>query len=170
MNSRNDLPAYFAGFKQTGVGAEIGTQYGHFTLKLVEWGGTVLCVDTWLDSAIYVKAITNLWDTAATLWRIPSLSAARLLRDESLDWVYIDAAHNYTNISRDLKTWYPKVRRGGVFSGHDYVDGYFFNEQFNVKQAVDEFTFERNLDERLKVINGDCVEGLPFPSWYLEKP
>jgi predicted O-methyltransferase YrrM len=40
--------------------------------------------------------------------------------DNSLDFVYIDANHMKSQVVRDIQCWYPKVRRGGLVSGHDY--------------------------------------------------
>jgi hypothetical protein len=75
-------------------------------------------------------------------------AAARLFDDESFDWIYLDATHTYTEAKRDLETWYPKVRIGGLVSGHDYQ---FMHQEigagytFGVKDAVDEFASRRNL-------------------------
>jgi len=46
---------------------------------------------------------------------------ASIFVPENLDFVYIDGAHDYYNKTLDLKTWYPKVRIGGVIGGDDYV-------------------------------------------------
>lgn len=49
----------------------------------------------------------------------------RLLRDiadNSLDFVYLDGAHNYKNVFRELPAFYKKIRPGGVLAGHDYCD------------------------------------------------
>lgn len=50
-----------------------------------------------------------------------SVSAARAIKPESLDWVYIDAAHDHDGVARDLEAYYPKVKRGGVIAGHDFT-------------------------------------------------
>jgi hypothetical protein len=44
-----------------------------------------------------------------------------MIKNESLDFVYIDANHKYDAVKKDLELWYPKVRKGGVFAGHDYL-------------------------------------------------
>ena len=74
--------------------------------------------------------------------------AARHFADGTFDWIYLDATHTYAEAKRDLATWYPKVKVGGLVSGHDYQfqhqeigDGY----TFGVKDAVDEFAAKRNL-------------------------
>ena len=55
-------------------------------------------------------------------------------KDESIDFLFIDGDHNYDAVMKDLKFWYPKVKNGGIISGHDYmwVDA-------RVKRAVDQF-------------------------------
>ena len=46
--------------------------------------------------------------------------AARVL-DGSLDFCYIDAGnHSYERTLIDIRLWYPKVRPGGFFGGHDW--------------------------------------------------
>ena len=47
-------------------------------------------------------------------------AAATLFPDGHFDWVYLDATHTYAEAKRDLEVWYPKVRVGGLVSGHDY--------------------------------------------------
>lgn len=103
------------------------------------------CVDTWQGSTehknmvngrdIYQEFLTNIEPVKniITPYRMLSHEAAELFNDESLDFVFIDASHDYDNVMIDLKAWYPKVKKGGVFAGHDYPswDG--------VRRAVDEF-------------------------------
>ena len=42
--------------------------------------------------------------------------AAGRFVDGSLDVIYLDANHTYEFVLRDLYTWFPKLRRGGLFS------------------------------------------------------
>ncbi|MEV6280655.1 class I SAM-dependent methyltransferase [Nocardia sp. NPDC051832] len=48
-------------------------------------------------------------------------SAAGLFADASLDWVHIDARHDYDSVVADITAWRPKVRPGGWLSGDDYI-------------------------------------------------
>lgn len=66
--------------------------------------------------------------------RIPSPKAAEFFEDQSLDGVFIDAAHEYESVSADIMAWRPKVRSGGILAGHDYGNGWP-----GVRQAVQEF-------------------------------
>lgn len=49
-----------------------------------------------------------------------SVRAARLFSDASLDWVHLDARHDYASVKADIEAWLPKIRSGGWLSGDDY--------------------------------------------------
>jgi hypothetical protein len=50
-----------------------------------------------------------------------STKAAGAFRTKSIDFIYIDARHDYCGASADLDAFYPILRCGGLFAGHDYV-------------------------------------------------
>lgn len=52
--------------------------------------------------------------------RKPSIEAATLYLDDSLDFVFIDAGHTFADVDADIKAWLPKVRPGGMIAGHDF--------------------------------------------------
>eukprot|EP00439_Symbiodinium_sp_Y106_P086132 s102_g31.t1 len=52
-----------------------------------------------------------------------------------LGLVFIDGAHDFRSVAADIQHWAPRVRPGGVVSGHDYRLG----EAFNVVRAVHRF-------------------------------
>lgn len=85
-----------------------------------------------------------------------SVEAAQSFQDGSLDFVFIDANHNYDSIKEDIRAWYPKVRHAGLFSGHDYK-GFA-----GVQQAVNEFAAERNAEGFCTPIDSDI--------WFFIKP
>ncbi len=71
--------------------------------------------------------------------RETSLDAAKMFKDRSLDFVFIDADHNYESVKVDIAAWRSKVKPGGILAGHDYG-----NSQWpGVKQAVDEALGDR---------------------------
>ena len=62
-----------------------------------------------------------------------SWEAASLYEDHSLDFVWLDAGHDYEDIKKDIAAWYPKVKIGGTIAGHD------FTTAPGVSQAVREY-------------------------------
>jgi predicted O-methyltransferase YrrM len=71
--------------------------------------------------------------TSARLLTCTSEMAAKMFPDGSLDLVFIDGDHEYESVKADLQTWLPKVKPGGMISGHDYGGGHP-----GVPRAVDE--------------------------------
>jgi|TARA_Y100000310_G_C20670619_1_gene810066 hypothetical protein len=66
--------------------------------------------------------------------------AADLIKDNSLDFIYIDGNHQYEFVKSDLKNYYKKVKKGGFFGGHDYTNSQLtILENFGVFKAVNEF-------------------------------
>jgi predicted O-methyltransferase YrrM len=63
-----------------------------------------------------------------------STNAANMFQDKSLDFVYIDAAHDYENVKKDILAWLPKVKDGGYIAGHDYR----YDRNIGVYEAVND--------------------------------
>jgi hypothetical protein len=51
--------------------------------------------------------------------RLKGTEAARAFERESIDGVFIDASHERADVAEDIDVWTPKVRAGGIVSGHD---------------------------------------------------
>lgn len=68
------------------------------------------------------------------------------IKDESLDFCYIDGDHKYASVKLDIELCLPKVRINGILGGHD-----FHKDHTGVVKAVLE-KFDRN---RLFVSNRD---------------
>lgn len=64
--------------------------------------------------------------------------------DNSLDFVYIDGAHDYENVKKDIENYYKKVKLGGFIAGHDFsnLDN---NEHEGVVMAVINFTYNKHI-------------------------
>lgn len=97
-----------------------------------------------------------------------SLEAAKRFADESLDFVYIDAAHEYESVKEDIEAWAPKVRKDGLVMGHDYFNGthtglYGTQSAYGVKRAVQEW-ITKNKIRNLFLFAKDS-----FPSWMYVK-
>jgi len=39
----------------------------------------------------------------------------------AIDLLYIDASHHYDVVCDDIRLWYPKIKKGGIISGHDFT-------------------------------------------------
>ena len=49
-----------------------------------------------------------------------STEMSRNINNEELDFVYIDARHDYWGCMQDLISYWPKLKTGAIMSGHDY--------------------------------------------------
>lgn len=68
-----------------------------------------------------VKAITLKGNDRAVTYNETSVEASSRFADFSLDCVFIDGPHTFVNVKRDIQTWLPKIREGGIISGHDFT-------------------------------------------------
>lgn len=68
-----------------------------------------------------------------------SLEAVNDFPDSSLDFVYIDANHNFQNAANDIVEWSKKVKVGGIISGHDYLR-HRHQQNIHVYQVVNAYT------------------------------
>jgi hypothetical protein len=76
-----------------------------------------------------------------SLIRKTTTEAASEINDE-LDFVFIDALHTDEGVTEDLNHWFPKVRKGGMISGHDYNHSNFPG----VSDAVNRFASSNGLN------------------------
>jgi hypothetical protein len=82
----------------------------------------VIGVDTFNrpDRRDGVRAIAERFPDRCWLHEMTTVEAAPFVSDESLDFVFVDAGHSYAAVSADIDAWWPKVKPGGWFGGHDY--------------------------------------------------
>jgi predicted O-methyltransferase YrrM len=102
------------------------------------------CVDHWdveggLD--LFKENIKSLSHIITPIFS-DSVKGADLYEKESLDFVFIDAGHLYDEVLADMNAWYPKVKSGGTFAGHDYFPGSWDS----VVTAVHEWMGERSFE------------------------
>lgn len=89
--------------------------------------------DCWKRFQQGLKEQTKHVQKRAILLKMDTLDAAAAVGDGSLDFVFIDADHKYQSVKEDITAWSPKVKSGGLISGHDYGGAFK-----GVKRAVDE--------------------------------
>jgi cephalosporin hydroxylase len=71
------------------------------------------------------------YDSDITAIVLDSLSAAELFKDESCQFIFLDGAHGYENVKKEIELYVPKLKKGGYLGGHDYPDP-------NIERAVRE--------------------------------
>lgn len=150
---RDDMTKLFAelGFNK---GAEIGVERGLYSEVLAKANPALQlsCIDPWAVGAYeadihgvdreqeqydkrYQETVERLAPYTCTIIRKGSMEAVKDFADGSLDFVYIDANHDFVNFTNDLHYWKQKVRSGGIVSGHDYAN-YPFKKFNHVKRAL----------------------------------
>lgn len=132
---------------------------------------------------LYLQTIVRLMPYTGVarchIWRMTGKEAAKLLPQQSLDFVYLDARHDFESVYDDLLTWVPMVKPGGIIAGHDYIDGDItfdsvvdkqgnaakldvpVKTNFGVKRAVDKMA--QYMGWKVMVTSDDG----PFYSWYV---
>jgi hypothetical protein len=137
ITTRQEL---YCEFKKYGVGAEVGVCRGHNAMSLYQIAKPnkfYLC-DIWIDGENVPRHLDpSIWrdNNQAIVERVfedeistgvveihkdYGESFLATLPDNSLDWVYLDANHNYQPVSVELKLAIQKVKAGGFIAGHDY--------------------------------------------------
>ncbi len=202
LKDRHDLAKYL-NLNKCNVGIEIGSYEGEYAKYLLDnWNGHLYMVDIWrhLDENEYndisnqvdpietiSKVVNNLkgYENRTTLLRTDSKSATEIFKDDFFDFIYIDANHKYKYVLEDLLAWYPKLKVGGIFAGHDYIADYDENKSdqngdvpvwiyknnntndlqyagmFGVNKAIKEFSQKVNCEYK--------VTQEYFGTWYFKK-
>ena len=164
------------------VGAEIGVLSGESSEKTLEIMNMekLYLIDIWApyeEKGIiydytneYEKVVEKFKDNKKVIIKKQtSLDASKDFKDESLDFVYIDACHDYEKVKEDLNIWFKKVKKGGMLCGDDcdiwWVD---------VMRAIKEFARENKLEvfqmlTNKQNANGDVVSFIPS-DWIIIKP
>lgn len=111
---------------------EVGCYAGESSLIFGYHFNKIFCVDAWSsdlyknkyreDMSEVEKAFDRRMDELDNFTKMKMIStdAAKFFGEKSLDFVYIDASHNYRNVVRDIDAWLPKIKPGGFIGGHDY--------------------------------------------------
>lgn len=153
---------------QGGIVAELGVARGDFSAALLRNHpqiGKLYAIDKWNDErhpkSEKNAACRNLTDPRAVIVHQTFEQAAASPQFDGIefDLVYVDGyAHTGQDNGRTLDLWWPKVRPGGIFAGHDYDPHWP-----QTIQAVNTFAYGRNL-----ILN--TIHERPYNSWWIKKP
>jgi hypothetical protein len=150
--------------KNPEVGAEIGIKTGQMSIKVLSFLPSIktyYAIDPWKWYPDFKKMVNpkkqKRWnqkqmdaffdkfknDSKAfkdkiKILRMTSKEAAEHIPDGSLDFCFIDGNHAYEYVKEDIQLYLPKVKKGGLFGGHDYNLKLGGIHRGDVKKAVDE--------------------------------
>lgn len=157
-------------------GVELGVERGKYTEILAKAGLEVIAVDSWTAYSGYRDHVSQekldgfLEETKKRVagYNVKiikgfSLDVVKQFEDESLDFVYIDANHEFQNVTNDIAEWSKKVKKGGVVSGHDFkrFGGKYGLNSCHVKDVVQAWVRSHQIDLKLTEESN--------PSWYWVK-
>ena len=136
------------------VGAEIGVRMGTNSAAILARvpGVKLYCIDPWnaylrvtdsVQDRYYERCVRKLAGKNVELIKKTSMDAVGDFEDGSLDFVYIDGRHNFSNVLEDIICYYPKLKRGSICSGHDFYS--FFDS--GVINAVDAYCMGNNISK-----------------------
>ena len=113
---------------QNSIGAELGIWDGAFSRvisKIIE-PQLFYLVDTWIDMDLEERLTDNFIKRSKNSNYIKrketTESFLNSLEDNYLDWVFVDAAHDYDSVKTDLLLSKDKVKDDGYIMGHDYIN------------------------------------------------
>ena len=72
---------------------------------------------------VEVRDMLSVYGNRVELIRKTSVDAAPDFEDGCLDFVFIDAFHDYENCFNDISFWHHRVHKGGYVMGHDWEHG-----------------------------------------------
>lgn len=173
--NREGLAKLFAELEFSGI-AEVGVEQGEYSEVLARENpnAALFLVDAWKAYRGYRDHVSqakldgfyertaqridqfNRPTRRVELIRKYSVEAAHRWEDGLLDAVYIDANHEFSHVVADLAAWVPKVRVGGIVSGHDFFTS---GGPYHVPYAVRGFT------EAYKVSPWFVLRGDHTASW-----
>ena len=182
LTTRNDIGKVLDAMCLTGLGVEVGVAFGENAeailsaskltkLFLIDpWDyvpgentmGFVDAIKDWKGCFDYCAAKVAPFGDRAMMVRKSSAEALDGVPDGVFDFVYIDANHMRPMIDKDLAGWWPKVKKGGIFGGHDYHTVVEDEYRCDVKEAVDAFFKDKGYTIHVTTADKD-------PSWYVIK-
>jgi hypothetical protein len=181
LKHRYDIGEYLSSVRLNYKIVEVGVAYGqNAKLILDKWDGDKLyLVDPYVkqDISQYASNMENVDFDAMLKWATEHLEphkgrfefvrrfsndALSYFDDRSLDMVYLDGNHQNPVFENDFKGWIEKIKVGGIFGGHDYMDIDTPSYKCDVKSTVDDYVYHNAFD--LHLTNDD--DGVK--SWWIQ--
>jgi predicted O-methyltransferase YrrM len=169
LNTRNELHKIIP---PDAIGVEVGVAAGYFSDILLSSSNfkRLYSIDAWADhhdSKEYIQCVSTLakHGSSSVVMRMFFDDALAHFPDEFFDFVYVDGyAHTGQEDGQLFDDWYPKLKKGGIFSGHDYD-----NQKYpQTVVAVDRFA--ATVDKEVIVIPASCINVKDMhPGWYFIK-
>jgi hypothetical protein len=169
------------GFK---TGVEVGVHKGHFSEHILANSNIekMYSIDAWMEDEAttraarkkcehgkmelcYQETVSKLsrFGNRSVIIRDLSENAVKQFKNESLDFVYLDASHRFTGFTMDLINFWEKTKWGGLFAGDDYWRKY----RYEVAYTLNGFCMEK---KQLFFLTTEERQFPQFsPSWWLIK-
>ena len=184
MSSRKEFGKLIDGLNLK-IGVELGVAAGIFSDILLKNSNLekLFSIDRWNDhhneeEMKKAKTLLSVYKERSIILQTTFDKALNDFSDDYFDFIYIDGyAHTGQDNGKTLNDWYPKLKSGGIFAGHDYhprwtptiiaVDA--FVEKHDLKLYL---TKERRYPSLIvKELNLNPELARPrWPSWYIQKP
>ena len=136
---------------KNGVFAEVGVAQGYYSRLILD-----ICKPKKLYmieySPEYVTQLKNKFAKEITAGTVKilqgdSVEMLKILPDKHLDFVYLDATHDYRHPKAELEICKNKVKEDGIIAGHDYTRFSMWEQcQYGVVEAVNEFVIKNNYE------------------------
>lgn len=169
IKDRRQLAQHFGG-----EGVELGVAAGLYSAHILAVSQCRLLwsIDQWVDhhslaeGVLASRRLVQRGFGRCVPVRATFADACPCFLNDSLDFVYIDGyAHTGQDQGRTLRDWWPKLKRGGIFAGHDYHP-----EWQATIDVVDHFAALHYLQVYLTQEQPGTARPREFPSWFLFKP
>lgn len=125
------------------IGCWMGRSTAYLAQQIIDSGKKIAlyAVDTWAGSGemVYQRRIHELEQSQQTPFslfirnmeecnvlstitpvKIDSHAASRQFEKQSVDFVFIDANHDFLEVCQDIQDWLPKLKPGSIIAGDDF--------------------------------------------------
>ena len=147
---------------KNGIGVEIGVLGGDWSKNLlnVTTPKELVLIDTYYSNDYptenrftnitheqYVRSKFESYGNQVRVLKGLSWDCMNIFKDNYFDWIYIDAAHDYISVKKDLDQAERTIKENGLIIMNDYIMyDHIAKEDYGVVQATNEFMIENNYE------------------------